>query len=313
MPFKPLFKTYKRKLLGEVYNFRFGRFERQIEKRTITEAKANEIMSGFLQSSRPFLVGRAGAMECGICWNFARASYFDVNHSKKKLAAALNNAGISSLEDESLDRFSLIYLASIAQLDLIGAWKVAGMYPLLARYGSPNSQYTALGSLEPWSAFRSNARPWTSLLHGKRILVVHPFARSIEAQYANRANIKTIGQILPDFELTTLVPPVTFAGQDNGASWVNNLHGLMSQAAARDFDVALIGCGAYGLPLGAFVKQMGRGAIHLGGALQLLFGIRGKRWDDRADLLPLMDESWIRPLREERPAGADAVEQACYW
>lgn len=32
-----------------------------------------------------------------------------------------------------------------------------------------------------------------------------------------------------------------------------------------DFDVCIIGCGAYGLPLAAFVKRMGKQAIHLAG------------------------------------------------
>jgi hypothetical protein len=83
--------------------------------------------------------------------------------------------------------------------------------------------------------------------------------------------------------------------------------------AKRSFDVAIIGCGAYGLPLGAFVKQLGKKAVHLGGASQLLFGIRGKRWDDREPYLYLMDQSWIRPSLEERPSKPDLVEDACYW
>ena len=42
-----------------------------------------------------------------------------------------------------------------------------------------------------------------------------------------------------------------------------------------DFDVALIGCGAYGFPLAAKLKTAGKQAIHLGGVLQALFGIKG--------------------------------------
>ena len=47
-----------------------------------------------------------------------------------------------------------------------------------------------------------------------------------------------------------------------------------------DFDVAIIGCGAYGFPLAAKLKQAGKQAIHLAGATQLLFGIKGKRWEE---------------------------------
>lgn len=43
-----------------------------------------------------------------------------------------------------------------------------------------------------------------------------------------------------------------------------------------NFDTAIIGCGAYGMPLAAQIKNAGRQAIHLGGAVQLLFGIKGE-------------------------------------
>ena len=46
-----------------------------------------------------------------------------------------------------------------------------------------------------------------------------------------------------------------------------------------DFEIAIIGAGAYGLPLGAFIKKIGRQAIHLGGATQILFGVRRARWE----------------------------------
>jgi hypothetical protein len=52
-----------------------------------------------------------------------------------------------------------------------------------------------------------------------------------------------------------------------------------------------------GLPLAAAIKAMGRPALHLGGALQLLFGIRGRRWEGHAPL--------CRP--DERSLGAAPV------
>lgn len=81
-----------------------------------------------------------------------------------------------------------------------------------------------------------------------------------------------------------------------------------------DYDVALIGCGAYGMPLAAHCKRMGKKAVHLGGALQLLFGIRGNRWETEQDIYKqFMNEHWVRPLESERPKVALNVENACYW
>ena len=44
-------------------------------------------------------------------------------------------------------------------------------------------------------------------------------------------------------------------------------------------------------------------AIYVGGLLQLLFGVRGARWDKRKEIVDAMNEHWSRPLSHEVPAG----------
>jgi len=82
---------------------------------------------------------------------------------------------------------------------------------------------------------------------------------------------------------------------------------MCDQMTQMEFDVAIIGCGAYGFPLAACAKRLGKQAIHLGGATQLLFGIKGKRWGD------IGNEHWVHPLPEEHPQGFEKVEGGCYW
>ena len=76
-----------------------------------------------------------------------------------------------------------------------------------------------------------------------------------------------------------------------------------------DFDVALIGCGAYGFPLAAHCKRIGKQGIHIGGSLQLYFGIKGKRWDNHG----LYNEFWVSPDESEQPKNLSRVEGGCYW
>lgn len=78
----------------------------------------------------------------------------------------------------------------------------------------------------------------------------------------------------------------------------------------KDFDIALLGCGAYGFPLAAYIKSLGKQAIHVGGPLQLYFGIRGKRWTDRNFY---SNEFWTSPSVDERPRNIERVEDGCYW
>ena len=42
---------------------------------------------------------------------------------------------------------------------------------------------------------------------------------------------------------------------------------MIKEIQMHEFDVCLIGCSAYGLPLAAAVKNMGKQAIHIGGPL----------------------------------------------
>ena len=80
-----------------------------------------------------------------------------------------------------------------------------------------------------------------------------------------------------------------------------------------DFDIAIIGCGAYGFPLAAHVKRKGKQAIHMGGATQILFGIKGNRWEEHDIISKLFNEHWIRPNKNETPKNSGNIEDACYW
>ena len=87
---------------------------------------------------------------------------------------------------------------------------------------------------------------------------------------------------------------------------------MITDIQKLNFDIAIIGCGAYGFPLAAAVKRMGKQAIHLGGATQLLFGIRGNRWEN-SELRRFFNEYWVKPGIDEIPSHAGKIENGCYW
>lgn len=97
------------------------------------------------------------------------------------------------------------------------------------------------------------------------------------------------------------------------ATWFDALDHMFVEALEKPFDVALVGCGAYGFPLAARLKRAGKKVVHLGGVLQLLFGIQGKRWDNRPAYRVLYNESWTRPSPEETPPSASQVDGGVYW
>lgn len=174
---------------------------------------------------------------------------------------------------------------------------------------------TYLEDLEPW---RNPQTPWSAGLAGKKVLVIHPFADTIRNQYQKRKQIFPGTEILPDFELVTLKAVQTIAGEkdDRFSDWFEALTYMYQEAIKKEFDVAIIGCGAYGLPLAEMLKSYGKQAIHLGGAVQILFGIRGKRWDEMEKyeyVRQFYNEAWVYPREDERPKRLQEVEDGCYW
>ena len=67
--------------------------------------------------------------------------------------------------------------------------------------------------------------------------------------------------------------------------------------------------------IGAYVKrELGKKALHLGGITQLLFGIKGRRWDARPKYTNgLYNDAWSRPLDAERPQNFMQIESGGYW
>lgn len=155
-------------------------------------------------------------------------------------------------------------------------------------------------------------------MKGKRVLVVHPFVESIRYQYEhNRERIWLDPDVLPEFgDLLTLKAVQSIADAKNQPyeDWFEALKFMENEISKMDFDIALIGCGAYGMCLAAHVKRMGKIAVHLAGWTQMLFGVYGTRWiEQQHEFSKFINRYWIRPNANERPMGAEKVEGACYW
>ena len=117
------------------------------------------------------------------------------------------------------------------------------------------------------------------------------------------------------YELKTIKAVQSIAGnQPEGfGDWFEALDWMKREIDKTDFDIAIIGCGAYGFPLAAYVKQIGKKAIHLGGATANLFGIRSNMVDNSEQLRALVNEYWVRASKEETPRGKELVEGSLYW
>ena len=163
--------------------------------------------------------------------------------------------------------------------------------------------------IEPFSHGKEG---WHYELADKRVLVISSFKDSIEAQIPNFSKIWPEAQI-GAVEVIKMPQPHQITGDDtvyyNDVMW-----GISDQISSQNFDICIIGAGGYSLPLCNFVKSIGKRAIHLGGATQVLFGIRGSRFDRNfADQLWYGTDAFIRPLKSDIPKFHNLVEGSCYW
>ena len=123
---------------------------------------------------------------------------------------------------------------------------------------------------------------------------------------------KTIRHI--EFNLITYKSVQSIGDLNPHGSWVESLNVMKNDISNIDFDIALLGCSTYGLPLVDFIKRhLNKSAIYVGGAIQILFGIKGKRWETHDEISLFFNEHWVRPFDNERVRNYKILEGGCYW
>lgn len=292
---------------------------------------ASDMIYQLLISNRPCMIARFGSTELscmvnylGVCkgksvWKYIKGDQPQWWWNRNIMNQMQRWSGFFPPTEEKLSEFCELMLEDAKQVDVLGSWLIDEKYLTSAI----NAQKVMLLCLEPyWSK-----NPWSRVLEGKHVLVVHPFAEDIISQYNyHREQLFEDKKVLPKFASLRVVKAVqSLGGESNGfKDWFEALEWMKNEMDKKPYDIALIGCGAYGFPLAAHAKCTGHKSVHLGGALQLLFGIKGHRWENPnygvkewgipyGSYSNLMNEYWVRPSAEVRPKKYQQVENACYW
>lgn len=270
------------------------------------ESDFNFIISNKIKANEPLMIARFGAVEIK-CIIYCLLPFYlrfvlrDYVYKRMPL-----NAGFFPPSEKNFFLFSDLMLKDAELCDVLASWRPEEW---IIRKRLVYSVKIDFEGLDPHPNLSNS---WTKSLKGKKVLVIHPFSETIKKQYfEKRDKIFPGTDFLPEFKSLTVIKAVQSISGNRTAfpTWFDALHFMESKIDEQDFDIALIGCGAYGFPLSAYVKRHGKQAIHLGGVLQLYFGIKGKRWDD----WNIYNEYWVNPSEEETPKGFLSVENGCYW
>lgn len=289
--------------------------------------RAAEILNRVLKSNQPVMIARFGSLEISTVvnylsvtsknhspWNFIRDLEAQWWWDRENISRMQSNAGFFPLTEENLCKFAELMLKDMELVDVLGSWCHEEIF---IKDRIKKAEKVRLLLLEPY--WTDN--PWSNVLENKKVLVVHPFAEDIRRQYDNnREYLFKDSRVLPKFESLRVVKAVQSIGGGENlkfANWFEALDYMKEQMDKEPYDYALIGCGAYGFPLAAHAKRTGHKAIHLGGALQLLFGIKGARWNKDYnkdyDYSTLPNEYWISPSKSTQNKFTANVEGGCYW
>lgn len=278
--------------------------------------KTNQWISEKIRSGEPFMVARFGNTELSVITSVLKrrlfGNTFEIQERFDKWFYRLvEGAGFFPKEELLAELFTDLMLESCKSVDLLAMWHCQMDDFIITEY-MPEVSLSYLNFLEPW---RYTKEPWTAALKGKKVLVIHPFEESIQEQYIKRERLFPGTDILPEFELKTLKAVQTLAGErdERFKTWFEALDYMYHKAMNMEFDIAIIGCGAYGFPLAARLKDAGKQVIHMGGATQILFGIKGQRWVNNPRAEVKFNESWVHPKESERPQNSAVVENSCYW
>lgn len=273
---------------------------------------ASDLIKAELEADKPSMIARLGSTELqAISWyinsKHPLKRYFEKLRKKTILEKMNILSGFFPSTQENIIKFSKMMLKDMQEVDILGSWrKEEGLFIDELK----NSQKVTLKDLEPYY----HKHPWSNVLQHKKVLVIHPFDKSIQNQYKKRELLFENPEILPEFELITFKAVQTIASNKSEfTDWFEALESMKNQIDKIDFDIALIGCGAYGFPLAAHVKRMGKKSVMLGGALQILFGIKGKRWDNHPEISLLINDNWSRPLPDEVPSNSIKIDGGSYW
>ena len=279
-----------------------------------------------LNSRKPFMAARFGNTELQAMLYFHKMENLSLARRlldpietwswsfpwfKKRLLDLEILSGFFPLDEKLIRQFTALMHQCLRDVDLLASWAKGEVW------FEKELRDAELCRIEALQGFRFQ-HPWTRHLAGRKVLVVHPFESTIREQYRKRRNIFAIPEALPEFKLYTLKAVQSLAGNrpEGFATWFDALDHMTEKALASPADVVILGCGAYGFPLAARLKRGGKQCIHMGGATQLLFGIKGAAYEGPMSggfSEKYYNDHWVRPAADERPKNAELVEGACYW
>lgn len=282
--------------------------------------KQDAAIQSVLLQPQPCAIGKIGtsellALEYPERW--IRLSWPHSASWRRPAERLFHSGGLFPVQKRIFDDFVFEYSKTVQSLDLVSQWQDSGTYEAALEQAvlnrlCPRAVRVGFRLLQ----FFNPQAPWLDDLAKLRWLVIHPFEESIRNQLPHLSKLGVFSEssrsdLACRARDTSIIacPQLSYMVAPRHRDWFEALHDLKSRMERETFDIALVGAGAWSLPLVVHAKKIGKRGIHLGGTLQLLFGIKGGRYDTSG----IYNDSWTRPLPSEVPPNFKKMEQGAYW
>ncbi|MAV56143.1 MAG: hypothetical protein CMI79_01210 [Candidatus Pelagibacter sp.] len=287
---------------------------------------ANQYIKNLITNKDRFMITRTGwgaepVISYGIVYNkpqFLRKNIRDILEY---------NAGIYNQNSENLRKWGYLYHNAIKNSTCCFVWKnekvstIIKQAQIMLTYGVNNM---SAEHLDPLVAVNAGKIPWTQSLREKKILIISPFTDSIKYQNDKGYNLVSGDNRLfhPDQKYIYYKTFNTLGGNFVHSNWSETFMKMIQDISILDFDIALVSCGGYGLPICDFIyTRIKKSSIYVGGVLPLLFGVTCQRYKDKDKNY---NPGMIKPNANEQVemksfqqiygySSTNEVENKCYW
>lgn len=279
-------------------------------KKIINFEESNEEIAKMIKSNKPFCLLRFGFAEFSYVYN--NLTFGKLIENEKKFENNKQKAMRDIFRNtEERYKYSKMVLDDCYDADIKAVWDILTMEDYIVNKYCDKPVIIDAVHIEPLCC----KIPWTLALEGKKVLVISPFSEAIKDQYSKINLVYSKKKMWPEMDLKTMKSIWYMGNEDNSGfgSWFEAYDYLYEDAMKIDFDIVILSCGPFGFNLASRFKKAGKQAIHFGGALQMLFGIMGSRWDESAAYKEFVNKYWIRAPKTEKPSQTAKLDGSCYW
>lgn len=270
-----------------------------------------DILQNTVANKSPFFIGRLSGTETRFCGLKLSHKPIDGN----MITEMRMWSGIHLTCDADANAYVEAFTGAVDSCDKLGVWDGSMYTQAIEFYEYARQKYShkyfPATSLEPYYYF--NHPSYRPLFTNKTILVITSHEHTIRQQAIN-IDAMFPRKIFDNCRFIVVRAPLQHGDGCDGRPWTHHFDELKNKIRHLNFDVALVGCGGFGMPICNFIfKEMNASAMYVGGALQLFFGVMGSRWTSNQKIRALRNSSWCWPLDVDKPNGYMTVDRGCYW